>query len=171
MSKKKATAKANFQKTSRKDALVVGAKLSQALWPYCKIVTLVGSIRQGKEMVGDIDIVVIPSIEPAEFLERCKDIVEYEYGGKKKIFGMFMDRPINIFVTDESGYGACTYQMTGPAKYNILMRRRAKLKGFRLNEYGLYDRETGDYVAGATERSIFEALDMEYRAPTERKAS
>ena len=98
MSKKKATAKANFEKTSRKDALVVGAKLSQALWPLCKIVTLVGSIRQGKEMIGDIDIVVIPSIEPAEFLERCKDIVEYEYGGKKKIFGMFMDRPINILV-------------------------------------------------------------------------
>ena len=105
MSKKKSTAKANFAKTPRQDALVVGAKLSQALWPHCKIVTLVGSIRQGKDMIGDIDIVVIPSIEPAEFLERCKDIIEYEYGGKKKIFGMFMNRPINIFVTDESGYG------------------------------------------------------------------
>ena len=171
MSKKKSTAKANFQKTSRQDALVVGAKLSQALWPYCKIVTLVGSIRQGKDMIGDIDIVVIPKIAPAEFLEKCKDIVEYEYGGKKKIFGMFMDRPINIFVTDESGYGASTYQMTGPARYNILMRRRAKLKGFRLNEYGLYNRDSGEYVAGATERSIFEALDMEYKAPTERRAS
>ena len=29
MSKKKSTAKANFAKTSRQDALVVGAKLSQ----------------------------------------------------------------------------------------------------------------------------------------------
>ena len=171
MSKKKSTAKANFEKTSRKDALIVGAKLESALRPLCNVVTIVGSIRQGKEMIGDIDIVVIPKIAPAEFLERCKDIIEYEYGGKKKIFGMFMDRPINIFVTNESGYGACTYQMTGPAKYNILMRRRAKLKGFRLNEYGVYDRESGDYVAGATERSIFEALDMEYKAPTERKAS
>ena len=171
MSKKKATAKANFQKTSRKDALVVGAKLSQALWPLCKVVTLVGSIRQGKDMIGDIDIVVIPNIEPGEFLEQCKSIIEYEYGGKKKIFGMFMDRPINIFVTDESGYGACTYQMTGPAKYNIRMRMVAKKKGFRLNEYGLYDRESSEYVAGATERSIFEALDMEYRSPAERKAS
>ena len=61
--------------------------------------------------------------------------------------------------------------MTGPAKYNILMRRQAKLKGFRLNEYGLYNRESGEYVAGTTERSIFEALDMEYKAPNERKAS
>ena len=61
--------------------------------------------------------------------------------------------------------------MTGPAKYNILMRMIAKKKGFRLNEYGLYDRESGDYVAGDTERSIFEALGMEYKAPTERKAS
>ena len=171
MSKKKSTAKANFEKTPRKDALVVAAKLSQALWPLCEIVTVVGSIRQGKDMIGDIDIVVIPKIAPAEFLEHCKDIVEYEYGGKKKIFGMFMDRPINIFVTDKTGYGACTYQMTGPAKYNILMRRQAKLKGFRLNEYGLYNRESGEYVAGATERSIFEALGIPYKAPTERRSS
>ena len=171
MSKKKSTAKANFEKTPRKDALVVASKLTQALWPMCKTVTVVGSIRQGKDMIGDIDIVVIPSISPAEFLEKSKGIIEYEYGGKKKIFGMFMDRPINIFVTDDSGYGACTYQMTGPAKYNILMRRQAKLKGFRLNEYGLYDRESGDYVAGATEQSIFEALGLEYKAPTERRAS
>lgn len=171
MSKKKSTAKANFEKTPRKDALVVASKLTQALWPLCKTVTVVGSIRQGKDMIGDIDIVVIPSISPAEFLEKSKAIIEYEYGGKKKIFGMFMDRPINIFVTDDSGYGACTYQMTGPAKYNILMRRQAKLKGFRLNEYGLYDRESGDYVAGSTEQSIFEALGLEYKAPTDRRAS
>lgn len=171
MSKKKATAKANFEKTSRKDALAVGAKLSQALWPLCKIVTIVGSIRQGKDMIGDVDIVVIPRIDPAEFLEQSKSIIEYEYGGKKKIFGMFMGRPINIFVTDESGYGACTYQMTGPAKYNIRMRMVAKKKGFRLNEYGLFNRESSEYVAGSTERSIFDALGFEYRAPTERKAS
>tara|TARA_B100000131_G_scaffold306607_1_gene333877 strand:+ start:176 stop:691 length:516 start_codon:yes stop_codon:yes gene_type:complete len=171
MSKKKSTAKANFEKTPRKDALVVGSQLELALRALCNVVTIVGSIRQGKDMIGDIDIVVIPKIAPAEFLERCKDIIEYEYGGKKKIFGMFMGRPINIFVTDESGYGACTYQMTGPAKYNIQMRGQAKRKGFRLNEYGLYNRETGEYVAGATERSIFEALGLEYKAPTERKAS
>ena len=61
--------------------------------------------------------------------------------------------------------------MTGPAKYNIQMRGQAKRKGFRLNEYGLYNRESGEYVAGTTERSIFEALGLEYEAPTERKAS
>ena len=77
MSKKKSTAKANFEKTSRKDALVVGAKLSQALWPLCKVVTIVGSIRQGKDMIGDIDIVVIPKISPAEFLERSKGCLLY----------------------------------------------------------------------------------------------
>ena len=102
MSKKKSTAKANFEKTPRRDALIVASKLSQALWPLCEIVTVVGSIRQGKDMIGDIDIVVIPKIAPAEFLEKSKDIIEYEYGGNKKIFGMFMDRPINIFVTDKT---------------------------------------------------------------------
>ena len=170
MSKKKLTAKANFEKTSREDACIVADWLEEELAPLCDVITTVGSIRQGKEMIGDIDVVVIPK-PGINFLESCKDIIEYEYGGQKKIFGMFMDRPVNIFVTNESGYGACTYQMTGPAKYNILMRRQAKLKGYRLNEYGLYNRETGEYVAGQTERSIFEALAIPYKAPTERRAS
>lgn len=170
MSKKKSTAKANFEKTSREDALIVGAQLEQALTPLCNRVEIVGSIRQGKEMVGDIDIIVVPKIEPIEFLERCKDIIEYEYGGKKKIFGMFRGRPINIFVTTPESYGACQYQMTGPAKYNILMRRRAKLRGFRLNEYGLFNVESGEQVAGHDEHSIFEVLEMTYVAPTERRA-
>ena len=171
MSKKKSTAKANFEKTSREDACIVAEWLEEMLEPLCHTVTTVGSIRRGKDMIGDIDVVVIPKADPAVFLEQCKEIIEYEYGGKKKIFGMFFDRPINIFVTTPESYGACTYQMTGPAMYNIMMRRCAKLKGMRLNEYGLFDVESGEQIAGHNEESIFEALGYEYRAPNERRAS
>lgn len=169
MSKKKSTAKANFEKTTRADAVAVATKLEEALKPYCTIVTTAGSIRQGKEMIGDIDVVVIPKIEPAEFLEVCKTIFDYEYGGKKKIFGMFMERPFNIFVTTDESYGACLYQMTGPTSYNLRMRASAKRKGFKLNEYGLYNRESGEYVAGSSEEDIFNALGMTYKAPEKRR--
>ena len=169
MSHKKSTAKANFQKTSRAEALSIAEKLNAELSRFCKVVTTAGSIRQGKEMVGDIDVVVVPSVEPAEFLEQCKEIIEYEYGGKKKIFGMFHGRPINIFVTTEESYGACMYQMTGPMRYNLIMRMAAKKRGFKLNEYGLHRRETGEYVAGRTEQEIFSAMNLKYRTPEERR--
>lgn len=170
MSTKKSTAKANFEKTSRSEAMIVSQSLEKALAPFCKVVTTAGSIRQGKERVGDIDVVVIPNIEPDQFLEACKEIVEYEYGGKKKIFGMYMERPINIFVTTEESYGACMYQMTGPTTYNLRMRSSAKRRGFKLNEYGLYDRDSGEYVAGKSEEDIFAALSMTYKTPEERRA-
>ena len=169
MSGKKATAKANFEKTTREEALPIAAALNQKLSEFCQTVTIAGSIRQGKEMVGDVDVVVIPKIHPAEFLEKCKTIIEYEYGGQKKIFGMFMGRPINIFVTNEESYGACMYQMTGPMKYNLRMRMCAKRKGFKLNEYGLYNRESGAYVAGKTENDIFTAMGLTYRTPEQRR--
>ena len=169
MSKKKATAKANFEKTTRESALEIGKRFESALRPLCSFVELAGSIRQGKQMIGDIDIVVIPKDEPQVFLEKVKDVIEYEYGATKKIFGMFEDRPINIFVTSEKSMGASLYQCTGPVRYNLRMRKIAKTKGFKLNEYGLWTRETNEYVAGATEESIFTALGLNFQKPTDRR--
>lgn len=170
MSKTKSTAKANFEKTSHEDGMKVALKLHDEIKDFCKKITVAGSIRQGKEMVGDIDIVIIPKDPVEEFIEKIKKTIDFEYGGTKKLFGMYKDRPINIFITNTESYGACLYQSTGPALYNVSIRQKAKKKGFKLNEYGLYDRETGDKVAGETEESIFEALEMEFKEPTERKA-
>jgi DNA polymerase (family 10) len=83
---------------------------------------------------------------------------------------MFNGRPINIFITNQDSYGACLYQSTGPAMYNVHKRKLAKSKGFKLNEYGLFDRETNEKVAGETEESIFEAMGWSYKEPHQRKA-
>lgn len=170
MSKLKSTAKANFEKTSREAALEVANKLESAIQEYCEKIIVAGSIRQGKEMVGDVDIVIIPKPPVEEFIEKIKETIEFEYGGKKKLFGMFMGRPVNIFITNAESYGACLYQSTGPAMYNVHVRQCAKRKKFKLNEYGLFDRDTDVKVAGDTEESIFEALGWEFKEPTERKS-
>ena len=169
MSKKKATAKANFQKTTLAEGIEVAKQLESDLNKICSKVKTAGSIRQGKEMVGDIDIVVIPK-DTDTFYDDVKDLIEFEYGATKKIFGMYKERPINIFITNNESYGACLYQCTGPAVYNIHKRQMAKSKGYKLNEYGLFDRETNVQVAGDTEKSIFEYLEWEYREPNKRKA-
>lgn len=170
MSKLKSTAKANFEKTSSHEAILIANDLCAHIDKYCTQYEIAGSIRQGKEMVGDVDLVVLPNMPVSEFIEKVKEVIEYEYGGDKKIFGMYLGRPVNIFITDAESYGACLYQSTGPAMYNVHKRRLAKTKGYKLNEYGLFNRETGEKVAGATEESIFKALGWSYKIPTERKA-
>ena len=169
MGTKKATAKANFEKTTREDAMILANQLTDVLDKYCQKIEVVGSIRRNKDMIGDIDMVVIPNIPIDEFIENVKQIIEFDYGKKKKIFGMFNGRPVNIFVSTFESFGACIYQTTGPALYNIYIRQRAKRKGMKLNEYGLFKRETDEKVAGATEEEIFQALELTYIEPTERK--
>jgi DNA polymerase (family 10) len=170
MSKTKSTAKANFEKTTREAALEVSNRLHSEIAEYCEKIAIAGSIRQGKEMVGDVDIVIIPKDPVDKFIAKIKEKIEFEYGGTKKLFGMYMGRPVNIFITTPASYGACLYQSTGPALYNVHKRSLAKRKGFKLNEYGLYNRETGEKVAGETEESIYEAMGLKYLNPTERKA-
>jgi DNA polymerase (family 10) len=170
MSKLKSTAKANFEKTTSHEAILIANELCNRIDEFCEKYDIAGSIRQGKEMVGDVDIVIIPKTPVDEFITKIKETIEFEYGGTKKLFGMFMGRPVNIFITNEDSYGACLYQSTGPAMYNVHKRRLAKSKGFKLNEYGLFNRETNEKVAGHTEESIFETLGWSYKEPTERKA-
>lgn len=170
MGTKKATAKANFEKTTIEDAMLVGNELLSRIQQYCEKIEIVGSIRRNKEMVGDIDIAIIPKPPIDEFIKKVKETIDFDYGGKKKLFGMFQGRPINIFISTPGSFGACIYQTTGPALYNIFVRQKAKQKGLKLNEYGLFTRETNEKVAGDTEESIFTALGWDYKEPTQRQA-
>ena len=45
------------------------------------------------------------------------------------------------------------------------MRSAAKRKGLKLNEYGLFDRDTNEYLGGATEEEIYDLLGRTYKPP------
>ncbi|MEM9653235.1 MAG: PHP domain-containing protein, partial [Actinomycetota bacterium] len=67
---------------------------------------------------------------------------------------------VDVRVVDPSQFGAATLYFTGSKAHNIALRQRAIDRGLLLNEYGLLD---GDrVVAGETEHSIYEALDLAY---------
>jgi DNA polymerase (family 10) len=57
--------------------------------------------------------------------------------------------------------------LTGSPRFNIWQRALAKRKGFRLNEYGLW--RENEWIAGRTEREIFDILGMKYYHPQERE--
>ena len=54
---------------------------------------------------------------------------------------------------------------TGPFGAEIGYRVIARKKGMLLNQYGLFDRKTGKYIAGKTEAEIYKALGKNYKEP------
>jgi hypothetical protein len=65
-------------------------------------------------------------------------------------------------------FGSAILFMTGSGDFNKQMRGFAKYTGFKLSQHGLFNRSTGALVASLTEQSIFNALGIEYVAPSER---
>lgn len=112
-----------------------------------------GSIRRKKIDVGDLDIVVIPRSQ-----SECKQKFPF---GRSAHCGM----QIQLELTDRISWGAAILYRTGSQEFNTFMRTKAKKRGFKLNEMGLW---IPGKLVGATERLIFEALDMQFIEPERR---
>ena len=132
-----------------------------------------GSIRQEKPTIGDIDLVCTGDIDEFD-VERLPGVEEVWSRGEKQIFFNYVAenglwRPVNIFVLeDPDAFGGFMMHTTGSNVFNIVTRKKAKKRGMLLNQYGLFDRVTNEQVAGATEGSVFKALDMEWVPPNGR---
>src|SRR5690606_14075576 len=62
-------------------------------------------------------------------------------------------------------FGACLQYFTGSKEHNVALRERAKRMGFKISEYGLFDTESGDRVAGREECEIYEKLRLPWIPP------
>ena len=60
--------------------------------------------------------------------------------------------------------GAALQYFTGSKAHNIALRDRALERGWKLNEYGLFDADDRS-IAGATEESIYRALELDFIEP------
>ena len=134
--------------------------------PLVETFQVAGSLRRGAAEIGDIDVVVIPK---EGFIEKVENLIEITTSGKRKIYGNYKGIPINFFVTEEKSWGACLMTATGPAVYNIRKRFLVKRQGLKLNEYGLFKVSSGEYLAGKTEKDIYDYLGWTNTAPAERE--
>lgn len=138
-----------------------------------------GSMRRGLQTVKDVDVIVCLHDEEKDraLVQKVLDDAMLSTdvrNGQEKIGvsipvhsqGRSFVLDLN-FVTPESR-GAMYLYFTGPKAFNIAQRGKAKAKGLRLNQKGLFDAD-GNNIASRTEEEIFEALNWKYAAPAERK--
>ena len=141
---------------SREEALKLVPKIEKMLEGRVKRMMVCGSLRRGvKQIVNDIDVVVIPSEE----WQTDRKSFQYEIDGVQ----------IDVNLTTEESWGASTLMWTGTKELNVKMRAVAKEKGLKLNQYGLFYNADGKKIAGRTEEEMFEALGLKYLEPHQRE--
>jgi DNA polymerase (family X) len=141
-------------------------------------VTAAGSLRRGRETVGDLDLLATgPACEP----ECAAAAVEYTaaYGGIRNLiakgenkvsFYLGHSLQVDVRLLPSSSYGAALQYFTGSKMHNVALRQRALKMGYTLSEWALARLEDESIVAAETEESIYEALGMDWIPPQMRES-
>ncbi len=146
-------------------------------FPGIDTITPAGSLRRGRETVGDLDLLVTgPACEP----EVVSAAVEYvaslplvdtllAKGQNKVSFTLRNQLQVDVRLLPRASYGAALQYFTGSKMHNVLLRQKALRRGYTLSEYALVrmNPEEGEaaIVAAATEEEIYAALGMQWIPP------
>jgi DNA polymerase (family 10) len=131
-----------------------------------------GSYRRKKETVGDLDILAISDAGEgviADFVEY-EDVEEIVSQGETRSTVIFRSGlHVDLRVVAEKSYGAALLYFTGSKQHNITLRNMALDRGWKINEYGVWetDEDNGqqELIAGETEEEIYDLLDLPWIAP------
>jgi DNA polymerase (family 10) len=129
-----------------------------------------GSLRRLKETIGDIDI--LAEAEEADAGKIMDAFVSLPEAGQVVSKGRTRSSvilkegfAIDLRVVPPESYGAALQYFTGSKEHNIGLRNIALREGYKLSEYGLYSKNSGERIAGKSEEEIYRKLGLEYIAP------
>ncbi|MGH9678870.1 MAG: DNA polymerase/3'-5' exonuclease PolX [Candidatus Acidiferrales bacterium] len=138
-------------------------------------VTPAGSLRRGRETVGDLDLLVTLARgkHSAAAVEAIsKHILKFPgieqtlaHGENKVSFVLKSGLQVDVRILEAEGYGAALLYFTGSKAHNVALRGRANKMGYTLNEYALATLQGERPVARESEEEVYAKLDLDYIAP------
>lgn len=131
---------------------------------------LAGSYRRRKETVGDLDLLV-DSTAADKVMDHFAKFARVEEtiarGDTKMSVRLIGGLQADLRVVASEAFGAALQYFTGSKEHNVVLRKLAKERGLKINEYGVFriegDEET--YIAGADEKEVYATLDLPVFAP------
>jgi DNA polymerase (family X) len=130
------------------------------------LVAVAGSYRRRRDTVGDLDILVAARDGAAagERLTKYENVASVlVHGPTRTAVSLRSGMQVDLRVAPEESYGAALMYFTGSKAHNIALRSLANERGWKLNEYGLF--EGTRRVAGATEEEIYKKLNLAFVPP------
>ncbi len=140
-------------------------------------VTPAGSLRRGRDTVGDLDLLVTgPACAPENTQAAVEHVAAYPgihnmiaKGENKVSFNTGQGLQVDVRLLPEASYGAALQYFTGSKAHNVTLRQRALKLGYTLNEWALARLSDASTVAAATEEEIYAALGMDWMPPEMRE--
>jgi DNA polymerase (family 10) len=159
-----------------KDAQQTGNKLLSEInkIPGVEKAALAGSLRRKKDTIGDIDIVI--QARPGVRKKMVNRIISMQQVEKVLAKGITKasvllkkgNMQVDIRIVNEDEFGAAMLYFTGSKEHNIKLRMIAKQRGYKINEYGIFDAGTNQKMAGRTEEEMYRFLQLRYIPPEQR---
>jgi DNA polymerase (family 10) len=134
-----------------------------------------GSLRRGRETIGDLDILVTgPGAAGAlhHLVAHPKSQEILGQGGNKASVTFGMERlQVDVRALPHESFGAAMQYFTGSKEHNVVLRTNAIKLGLTLNEYGLFTLEGNQRVAGETEEEVYQRIGYPWIPPELRENS
>lgn len=186
-------------KSNERLALGIAAPIADALIDRMKAVkgvkqcAFAGSLRRGKDTIGDIDILVSTTNPEAAAEAFCEadNVKQVIARGETKCSVRLAVKSnsarwksdgklpptvgADLRIVPDNAFGAALLYFSASKEHNIRLRERALKKGLTLNEYGLFPEDTSTTespqsrgvkpVAAKTEEAVYTKLGMPYIPP------
>jgi DNA polymerase (family 10) len=148
-------------------------------FPGIDEITPAGSLRRGRETVGDLDLLVTgPACEPEVVAAAVEHVASLPLidkllakGQNKVSFTLRNNLQVDVRLLPRASYGAALQYFTGSKMHNVALRQRAIKRGLTLSEYALVRLEDNKIIASENEAAIYNALDLDYIPPELRENS
>jgi DNA polymerase (family 10) len=143
-------------------------------------VTPAGSLRRGRETVGDLDVLItgpccVDDKQRAALIEEIAHFAGIEQilakGDNKVSFKLHTGLQVDVRTLSPDSYGAGLQYFTGSKNHSVSLRQRALKMGFTLNEYGLTRLKDEKRVAGKTEEELYQTLKLDWIPPELREST
>lgn len=137
-------------------------------------ISVVGSSRRMKETIGDLDILIVSenSGPVMDFFVTMPEVQQVlAHGETKSMVRLKNGMDADLRVVPKKSFGAALNYFTGSKEHNVALREIAIKKGYKLNEYGLFQirGESEKQIAGETEEELYRVLGMDYIEPEMRE--
>lgn len=141
-----------------------------------KQISPAGSLRRGKETIGDIDILVSTD-HPKKVTEvfiHLPGVKTVQAHGETKASILNEDNvQVDLRIVDDQSFGAALLYFTGSKNFNVRLRQIAIDRKMKVNEYGIFkitepkkgNEPVEKLIAAKTEKECLAALDLPYVEP------